>query len=139
MIICDTGPLVAAALTRDSEHERCVRMFTELHQANRELLVPSPMVAEVCYHLAKVSARTEAGFLTSLADGTLTPVDLVVSDYLRMAELVVEYADLRLGASDAAVVAVAERLGVTEVATIDYRGFRTVRPNHTTHFTLLPD
>ena len=55
-----------------------------------------------------------------------------------MAELVETYLDLPLGVVDAAVVAVAERLNLTEVATIDHRHFTVVRPRHVQSFTLLP-
>jgi len=55
-----------------------------------------------------------------------------------MADLVVQYADLPLGSVDASVVAVAERLGVTMVMTIDRRHFTVVRPRHVDAFTLLP-
>ena len=48
------------------------------------------------------------------------------------------YADLSLGVVDAAVIATAERLGVTEVATLDRRHFSVVRPRHTPALTLLP-
>ena len=48
------------------------------------------------------------------------------------------YADLPLGTADASVVAVAERLGIAEVATLDRRHFTVVRPRHVTAFTLLP-
>ena len=33
MIVCDTGPLVAAALSNDSDHKACVELFTALHAA----------------------------------------------------------------------------------------------------------
>ena len=56
-----------------------------------------------------------------------------------MAELVGTYADLPLGAVDASVVAVAERLGATTLATLDRRHFTVVRPRHTTAFALLPE
>jgi predicted nucleic acid-binding protein len=36
------------------------------------------------------------------------------------------------------VIATAERLGVTEVATLDRRHFSVVRPRHTPALTLLP-
>lgn len=77
-------------------------------------------------------------FLQSVADGDFEPVDLVPDDYARMAELVGTYADLPLGTTDAAVVAVAERLAITEVATLDRRHFGVVRPRHVPAFTLLP-
>lgn len=53
MIVCDTGPLVAAALTNDSDHKACVELFTALHAAGRELLVPATVTAEVGYLLAR--------------------------------------------------------------------------------------
>lgn len=139
MIVCDTGPLVAAALSRDPDHHRCVELFTGMHLAGRQMLLPAPIVAEVGYLLgARAGARAEAVFLRSLADHDFVPVELLQSDYSRMAELVESYADLPLGTSDAAVIALAERLDVTEVATLDHRHFTVVRPRHTTSLTLLP-
>jgi hypothetical protein len=31
VILCDTGPLVAAALAGDDDHHACVELFTGLH------------------------------------------------------------------------------------------------------------
>ncbi len=55
-----------------------------------------------------------------------------------MADLVETYADFPLGTTDAAVIAIAERLGVTEIATLDRRHLHAVRPRHTGSFVLLP-
>lgn len=49
-----------------------------------------------------------------------------------------KYLDLPLGIVDAAVVAIAERLKLTEIATIDHRHFNVVRPRHVPAFALLP-
>ena len=57
----------------------------------------------------------------------------------RKLPLVAIYRDLPLGAVDAMVVATAERLSATTVATIDRRHFSIVRPSHVPHFELLPD
>jgi predicted nucleic acid-binding protein len=51
----------------------------------------------------------------------LVPVDLTTADYERMAELVELYADWPLGGTDASVIAVAQGLGVTKVATLERR------------------
>jgi predicted nucleic acid-binding protein len=48
------------------------------------------------------------------------------------------YADLPLGAVDASVVAIAERLGVKEIATLDRRHFSVVRPRHAEAFSIVP-
>lgn len=127
---------MASALDGDDHHHACVELFTGLHLANRRLLVPGTVVAEVGYLLNReAGARVEALFLTALADGDFTPVDLTGDDYRRAAELVMTYADLPLGAT---VVALAERLGVTEIATLDRRHFTVVRPRHVPALTLLP-
>jgi predicted nucleic acid-binding protein len=68
----------------------------------------------------------------------MTVIDLEAEDWRRAGELVLRYADLPLGAVDASVVAVAERLGLTEIATIDRRHFSVVRPRHVDVFRLLP-
>ena len=56
-----------------------------------------------------------------------------------MADLVEQYADLRLGGTDASVVAIAERLHKDRIATFDRRHFTVVRPAHAVAFTLLPE
>ncbi|GAA2849562.1 hypothetical protein GCM10010472_03210 [Pseudonocardia halophobica] len=139
MIVCDTGPLVAAGLSRDPDHRASVDLFAALHLSRQPMVVPAPIVAEVGYLLHhKGSPRAESAFLRSLAAGDFRTVELTTEDYARMADLVDTYADLPLGTSDASVVALAERLGAAEVATLDHRHFRVVRPRHVDAFTLLP-
>ncbi len=139
MIVCDTGPLVAAALSNDADHTACVRLFNDMHAAGRDLLVPATVTAEVGYLLAQeAGARVESLFLRSLAEGDFAAVDLTAADYARMAELVDTYGDLPLGTTDASVIAVAERLKLTDVATLDRRHFTVVRPSHVNSLTLLP-
>lgn len=136
--MCDTGPIVAAALVGDDHHHACVELFTGMHLAGRPLLVPGTVVAEVGYLLARESrARVEALFLKALADGDFQLVDLTVEDLRRAAELVETHADLPLGTTDATVLALAERLGLREVATLDRRHFSVVRPRHVVALTLL--
>lgn len=57
----------------------------------------------------------------------------------RVVELVRQYVGFPLGVTDAWVIAVAERLGITEIATLDRRHFRgIVPPRHVAAFTLQP-
>ncbi len=55
-----------------------------------------------------------------------------------MAELSEQYASLGLGGTDASIVAIAERLHIAQIATMDRRHFAVVRPRHVDAFTLLP-
>lgn len=140
MILCDTGPLVAAAITRQQHHHACVELFTGVRLARRQLLVPSTVVAEVGFMLEKFGGhRAESAFLRALSNGDFVPTELQPNDFERMAELVEQYADLPLGTTDASVIALAERLGVTEVATIDRKHFAVVRVRHVPALTLLPE
>ncbi|MFD8526834.1 hypothetical protein ACFV0L_05435 [Streptosporangium canum] len=71
-------------------------------------------------------------------DGELIMEPLTIADVARMKALVVKYANFPLGAVDAAVIAVTERLGVQEIAGIDHRHFGAVKNSRGSHFTLLP-
>ncbi len=140
MILVDTGPLVAAAITKQSDHRACVDLFTGLRLAGRDLLVPPTVVAETAFMLEKLGGtRAETAFIRALSRRDLVSVDLEDDDYTRIAELIEQYDDLPLGTTDASVVAVAERLGVTEVATLDRRHFTVVRPRHVNALSLLPE
>lgn len=88
--------------------------------------------------LAKSGPQAEATFLRSLAAGELTVEPLGPADYARMADLVVRYGKFPLGAADASVIAVAERLEITTVATLDHRHFRQVTPRHCLALDLVP-
>jgi uncharacterized protein len=55
-----------------------------------------------------------------------------------MVELVAQQLDLPLGSVAASVVAAAERLGITEIATVDRRHFSVVGPMHAVAFQLVP-
>lgn len=139
MILVDTGPLVAAALHGDINHIRCVELFTAAHLNAEPLLVPSLVVTEVCYLLEREAGpRVEAEFLRSLAAGDFQLLEPTLADLDRAADLVITYADFPLGAVDATVIALAERLALTEIATLDRRHFAAVRPRHTDAFTIHP-
>ncbi|WSV87200.1 PIN domain-containing protein [Nocardia sp. NBC_01009] len=119
----------------DSEHSACYAASSE---ERGPLIVPSTIVTEVCYMLAKLGAQAEAGFLRSLAAEELQVEQLLPADYARMADLVVQYGSFPLGAADASVIAIAERFGIKRVATLDHRHFRQVVPKHCAALELVP-
>ncbi|GAA4702849.1 type II toxin-antitoxin system VapC family toxin [Phytohabitans rumicis] len=137
MIVVDTGPLVAAINAKDAHHESCAAL---LRSHPGPLMVPAPVITEVFWLLESTQGpQAEAAFLDAVARSELDVVAITALDAYRMAELVRRYADLPLGAVDASVVTVAERLRVTEIATLDRRHFTVVRPAHVEAFTLLPE
>jgi predicted nucleic acid-binding protein len=97
------------------------------------------VLAEASYLVRKaLGAGAEAALLRAAAGGEFRLEPPTSADLELMAELVERYADLPLGAVDASVVATAERLGETAIATLDHRHFTVVRPKHAEAFTLLP-
>ncbi len=101
-------------------------------------MVPQLVITEVAYLLAtRLGTEAEVRFLGDLAAGTLLPEAVAPGDWLRIAELVGRYRDLPLSTADASVVAAAERMAITDVATLDRRHFSVVQPQ-TGVFTLLP-
>ncbi len=140
MIVCDTGPLVALSNERDEHHFAANNLFRNLHMAGETLLLPATVLAETCYWLNEHGGPDlEAAFLDAIADGTFKLVELTTDDVERMAELVRQFSSFPLGGTDASVIAVAERLGVREIATFDRRHFPAITPKDGGHFTLLPE
>lgn len=104
-----------------------------------QLLTTDPVVTETGWSIAaQLGGEAEARFYRSVADGELACEQLNVEDRRRIAELTEKYADFPLGGVDASLVAVAERLGLSTVATLDHRHFRAVRPKHVSAFNLVP-
>ena len=87
---------------------------------------------------SRLGADAEVRFLGDLAAGEFTVEPVAAGDWLRIAELVSQYRDLPLGSVDASVVATAERLDITQIATLGRRHFSIVRPTHAPGFELIP-
>lgn len=103
------------------------------------LIVPVLVITEVAHLIAnRLGAEPEVRFLGDLARGYLTAESVAAVDWMRIAELVWLYQTLPLGTADASVVATAERLGITTIATLDRQHFSVVRPAHIGAFELMP-
>ncbi|MBF8185627.1 PIN domain-containing protein [Nonomuraea sp. K274] len=133
MIVIDSGPLIAAVNRQDNHHDVCAAF---LRSYPGLLLVPATVVAEVCRLVEKRDGgRAEAAFLRSFQSG-LVLIDILQHDLDRISDLVETYSGL--GAVDASVIAVTERLGLTQIATLDRHHFTAVHPQHAEAFTFLP-
>lgn len=97
------------------------------------------VIAEAAYLLDRqLGPAAEVALFASISDGSLQVENLRDQDWARIGELVAAYADLRLGGTDASLVALAERLGVATIATLNRRDFTVVRPRHIEAFELVP-
>ena len=97
------------------------------------------VITEVAYLIGtRLGVDAEVRFLGDLAAGEFSIEAVMASDWLRIAELVSRYRDLPLGTVDGSVIAAAERLRISKIATLDSRHFSVVHPAHIDAFELLP-
>jgi predicted nucleic acid-binding protein len=135
-LICNTGPLYAAIDRHDDAHGACAALLRGTAEA---IVVPAPVIVELDWLVAsRMGPDAFDAFLGSVEQGEVAVEDLEDEDYARVRGLCKRYADLPLGFVDAAVVAVAERLGERKLASLDHRHLAVVRPRHVRSFTLLP-
>jgi len=129
--------LLAAADRSDPAHERC-RELLESHPG--PLITTELVLAETGWLLDRQLARSPkprctAPSPTARSSSSTSPQPI---DWKRIAALTEKYADQPLGGVDAGLIAVAERLGLTTIATLDRRHFGVVRPDHAEVLTLIP-
>jgi predicted nucleic acid-binding protein len=126
-----------AYVDADDRHHRASLELLRTHPG--PLVVPILVITEVAYLIeTRLGTDPEVRFLGDLAAGAFAIEPVQPADWLRIAELASRYRNLPLGTVDASVVATAERMGITAVATVDRRHFGVVRPRHVSAFTLLP-
>ncbi len=135
-LILDTSVLLAALDAADPAHRPCAELIAG---ANEDLIVPSLVLSELDYWChERLAPAVWLAFLDDVLAGAYTVESPPHDDLRRCHELQSTYADLRLGVVDASVMALAERLGESKVATLDRRHFGTIRPRHVAALELLP-
>ena len=124
MIVADTGALIAL-FDRSDRHHDDVRL---LYEADPDAWVlPWAILPEVDYLTAThLGQRAQDLWLADLASGAFS-VEWGRPDDLSAAERICRrYKVLRLGLVDAVVIAVAERLRASAIATVDLRHFGAI-------------
>lgn len=135
--IVDTGPLVALANETDHYHQP-VKKYLATHRDT--WIVPAPVVTETCIGiLDRLGADAELAFLRSLAAKEMLIEEVADTDLDRAIEILEQYRDAEFGMVDAATMAIAERLKIEVVLTLDRRDFAIYRPRHCEAFRLVPD
>jgi len=135
-LVLDTGPILAALDAADPDHRACAGL---LAGATEPLVVVSPTLVEIDYWIRKrLQPSVWDAFVEDIASGAYHLEHPSPTDLLRARELERQYATLRLGFVDAAVIAICERLEEPKVATLDRRHFAVVQPSHCEALELLP-
>ena len=125
MIVVDTSVVVAYMNAADDYHAVVAGW---LDGADDDLATTPLIVAEVDHLVgARGGPRARRALHRDLAAGAylIEWWTGAIAPVVRVAE---RYADAGLGLADASLVALAERLGTIDIATLDERHFRAVRP-----------
>lgn len=77
-------------------------------------------------------------FVSKMTPDAVQVESVTTEDLARTHEILEQYADSQLDFTDAAIVAIAERLAITRVYTLDRRDFSIIRPSHCDYFELFP-
>ncbi len=135
-VLVDTSLLLALAFARDANHTAASRALPALRQEN--CVVAAPVLTELFYmtmvrisypRAIQVFARTRAAFEIQA---------LTEPDMFRMQQIMEQYQDAAFDFTDAAIMALSERLHITRVYTFDHRDFSIFRPQHCDYLELLP-
>lgn len=135
--IVDTNFLVSLTNPKDRHHETCATLARSLQE---RLVVPYVVLPEATYLIDKYQGhRIMRQFVRRMMQPSWNFEPLQGNDLARVSALLEKYHDLNLDFVDAAIVAVAERLNICRVLTLDRQDFRVIRPSHCPSFELLPE
>lgn len=125
MIVVDTSVIYAMLDRRDGWHTPVV----DWYRKTRPSFATTPLVTAEVDHLAgaRLGAAAQQAWRNDLAAGVYliewwptAPGDIV--------DVATHYRDLGIGITDASLVSLAARLETVDIATLDERHFRAIRP-----------
>ena len=135
-ILIDTSFLYALYNANDARHRAAVESAREINQVS---IVPEVILPEITYLFRRdIGYHAISPFLQKLAESDIQLQCLEWVDIRRAQEIMVTYATSEFDIVDACIMALSERLEVTQVCTFDRRDFSIFRPHHCDYLELLP-
>jgi uncharacterized protein len=134
--LMDTGFWYASIDDSDEYHER---VFLVADKIRENVILPIPVITETAYLILRnQGVEALAKFSESIADTKFLLETPTAEDYRCTAEILRKYDDANIDFVDACIVAIAERLNVTKILTVDRRHFGAFKPRHCAAFEILP-
>jgi len=134
-IIMDTSCVLGLVDRGCKKHEQIKKIVMD---DRNDIIIPSPVIPEACYMLnKKFGPEVELRFIDNIACVELQVEVLEFKDVLRVPEIIRKYESLNIGFVDAAVTAIAERLSINKILTLDSRHFNKVIPRGFDYFELM--
>ncbi|GJM42236.1 MAG: hypothetical protein DHS20C20_25180 [Ardenticatenaceae bacterium] len=133
--LLDTGFVLAMLAENDSRHTACMQVM----ENEPNPLLPTPILTELAYMVIRDAGYAPfLKFFRFALAGTPRLVYPIATDFSRAADIMEKYADSRLDFVDCAIVAMAERLNISRILSVDQRDFRVLWPSHIPAFEILP-
>ena len=134
--LLNTGFLYAL-LNKNDQHHEAVRKAAL--QISGPIFLPTVVTTEVANLIRRdLGGEALAQFLIILSSGRFPLMEPTENDYKRASKILKAYANSRISFVDAIVCAMAERLRITKILTIDRHHFVIFRPKHCLAFEILP-
>jgi uncharacterized protein len=135
-VLIDTSFLVAVLFPKDENYARAQEARKKLKDKR---VIAIPVLFELFYMINSRINYSEAIRTFNLVRSAPFQLEILTdADMLRMSEIMQQYADAELDFTDAAIMALSERLSITQIYTFDRRDFSMFRPKHTDYLQLLP-
>jgi len=134
--LADSGFVYALFDSTDSKHLACMDVMKIPKQ---RVYLPSITLPEVAHLVRRNIGGIEVAQVVRLL---LKPpwlwLDAEPIDYVRAAEIIEQYRDANLDLVDSVITAMAERLNIQRILTLDRRDFSIIKPKHCAAFAILP-
>jgi predicted nucleic acid-binding protein len=135
-LLLDSGFLFALFDKEDRFHQAVKTVSATLDEV---VVVPDVTLVEAMFLVRRAGGIPAAvSFLEYFEKAAFQLEALQDQDIRRVREIIETYADARLDFVDTCIIAIAERLDIRRVGTIDKRDFLIVRPAHCDHLEILP-
>jgi uncharacterized protein len=133
--LIDTGPLLAAINRNDRWHTDCA---TLLRRLDCPFYTTLAVITEAMHLLGRYTGRPgQAALWRLILRGDLIIEHVTRPDLQRMSDLMDRYADRPMDFADASLVAIAERLRLERIVTIDRTDFSVYRLNDREPFVII--
>lgn len=134
--ILDSGFLYASIDSSDTHHHDVARAASLVRG---RVVLPIPAITETAHFVAKnLGVEQLADFISGLSKSEFDLLSPSSDDFERAGEIIRKYNDANSDFVDACIFAMAERLNISTVMTVDRRHFSVFRPSHCEAFEILP-
>jgi hypothetical protein len=133
--LVDTGAVVALVNRSDRHHQAARDWFSHYRGT---LLTTEAVITETAYVFASSRTHQRAALLwfERAREAGILEVEPIAS-YAALDEIIARYAKLPCDYADATLIALAERTGVSVIATIDQRDFSVYRHSRRKRFRIV--